>query len=60
MLHEIMNVELKDVGLEAPKPIRTGNDRRDQSKYYCYHRVMGHDTDTYFQLKCHRNCYTSG
>lgn len=51
ILYEIMNVELKDVGLDVPKPLRTRNDGRDQSKYCRYLHAIGHDTVNYFQLK---------
>jgi len=32
ILNEIMNVKLKDVGLDVPKPLRTRNGGGDQSK----------------------------
>lgn len=47
----LISVELKDVGLDVPKPLRNRNGGRDQPKYCHYHCAMGHDTDDCFQLK---------
>lgn len=46
--NRILNVVLKDVSVDIPKLLRTGNGRKYQSKYGHYHWETEHDIDDCF------------
>ncbi|XP_074322742.1 uncharacterized protein LOC141659699 [Apium graveolens] len=46
----LMEIE-KDKDFKWPKPLRGDPEKRDQSRYYRFHKDVGHDTDDCRQLK---------